>query len=145
MLSFDIRTPNQAVMAALHLTERDKVFSLRRVRYGDSVPMGIECSCLPVSLCPGLLETFDPTASLYEELAERYGIQLMVTDEVIEVGKANPDDARLLEIAPKSPVFLFTRTSYLETGVPAEHVTSVCPGNRYKVVNRLMRSNRKLM
>lgn len=145
MLSFDIRTPNQAVMAALRLTERDKVFSLRRVRYGDSVPMGIECSCLPVRLCPDLLETFDPTASLYEELAEQYGIQLMVTDEVIEVGKANPEDARLLEIAPRSPVFLFTRISYLENGMPAEHVTSVYPGIRYKVVNRLMRSNRKLV
>jgi GntR family transcriptional regulator len=145
VLSFGICSPNRTVMAALRLTERDKVFSLRRVRYGDSVPMGIECSCLPVRLCPNLLETFDPTASLYEELAEQYGIQLMVTDEVIEVGKANAEDARLLEIAPKSPVFLFTRTSYLENGMPAEHVTSVYPGIRYKVVNRLMRSNRKLM
>jgi GntR family transcriptional regulator len=145
MISFDIRTPSQSVMAALRLTEHDKVYSLRRVRYGDSVPMGIECSSLPVRLCPGLLETFDPTASLYEELAERYGIQLMVTDEVIEVGSASRDDARLLEIAPKSPVFLFTRTSYLESGMPAEHVTSVYPGNRYKVVNRLMRSSRKLL
>jgi GntR family transcriptional regulator len=145
VLSFSVRTPNQTVMAALRLTESDKVFSLRRVRYGNSVPMGIECSCLPVRLCPKLLETFDPTASLYGELAERYGIHLMVTDEVIEVGKASAEEARLLEIATKSPVFLFTRTSYLENGVPAEHVVSVYPGNRYKVVNRMMRSARKLV
>jgi DNA-binding GntR family transcriptional regulator len=79
------------------------------------------------------------------KMLSQYGIQLMVTDEVIEVGKANAEDARLLEIAPKSPVFLFTKTSYLENGMPAEYVTSVYPGNRYKVVNRLMRSNRKLM
>lgn len=145
VLSFDTRPPSQAVASALRLAGRENVFCLRRVRYGNSVPMGIECSCLPVQLCPTLMQTFDPTASLYEELAERYGIQLMVTDEVIEVGKASAEEARLLAIAPKSPVFLFTRISYLENGMPAEYVTSVYPGSRYKVVNRLMRTSRKLV
>ena len=145
VLSFDVQIPNQAVASGLRLETGEKVFRLRRVRYGNSVPMGIECSCLPVRLCPALMQTFNPIMSLYEELAERHGIQLMVTDEVIEVGKANAEEARLLDIAVKSPVFLFTRISYLENGMPAEYVTSVYPGNRYKVVNRLMRVNRKLV
>ncbi|HXS77164.1 MAG TPA: GntR family transcriptional regulator [Terracidiphilus sp.] len=145
VLSFEMQGPNPAVKAALRLGPRENVYCLRRVRYGDSVPMGIECSSLPVRLCPGLLETFNPASSLYAELAEQYGIQLMVTDEVIEVGKASAEEARLLEIAPKSPVFLFTRISYLENGVPAEYVNSIYPGSRYKVVNRLMRMNRKLV
>ena len=145
VLSFEMQVPSSAVKTALRLGPRESVYRLRRVRYGDSVPMGIECSSLPVRLCPGLLETFKPTSSLYAELAEQYGIQLMVTDEVIEVGKASAEEARLLEIAPKSPVFLFTRISYLENGVPAEYVNSIYPGSRYKVVNRLMRMNRKLV
>ncbi len=91
------------------------------------------------------METFDPTTSLYDELAEQYGIQLMVTDEVVEVGKATAEDARLLQIASQSPVFLFTRVSYLENGTPAEHVKSVYRGDRYKVVNRLMRVKRELL
>lgn len=145
VLSFRIQPPNEAVKEALRLKEDDLVFCLRRVRYGDSVPMGIESSSLPVQLCPGLIETFDPTNSLYQELSEQYGIQLMVTDEVIEVGKANAEDARLLKIAAGSPVFLFTRVSYLENGTPVEYVKSVYPGSRYKVVNRLMRVNRELL
>ena len=145
VLSFEIQSPSQPVRTALQLSTHEDVFCLKRVRYGDSVPMGIECSCLPVRLCPGLKDTFDPTRSLYCELAEQYGIQLMVTDEIIEVGGASAEEARLLEIVPKSPVFLFTRISYLENGMPAEYVTSVYPGNRYKVVNRLMRQNRKLV
>ncbi|HUB00753.1 MAG TPA: GntR family transcriptional regulator [Terracidiphilus sp.] len=145
VLSFRTQAPNQEVREALHLRSDDRVFCLRRVRYGDSIPMGIECSCLPVQLCPGLMETFDPQASLYNELAEQYGIQLMVTDEVVEVGKANAEDARLLEIGRHSPVFLFTRLSYLENGTPVEHVKSVYPGDRYKVVNRLMRLKRDLL
>jgi GntR family transcriptional regulator len=144
VLLFRIQSPSFEVKETLHLSDDEKVFALRRVRYGDLVPMGIELSCLPVRLCPGLLQTFDPTTSLYEELAEQYGIQLMVTDEVVEVGIANADDQRLLEIAPQSPVFLFTRVSYLENGMPAEYVQSVYRGDRYKVVNRLMRAKREL-
>lgn len=144
VLLFRIQPPGPEAKEALGLSDDEKVFLLRRVRYADSVPMAIESSCLPVSLCPGLIESFDPATSLYDELAEQYGIQLMVTDEVVEVGKANAEDAHLLEIAQQSPVFLFTRVSYLENGTPAEHVMSVYRGDRYKVVNRLTRGSREL-
>lgn len=145
VLSFKIQKPSQKVKDALAGPGTDdRVYVLRRVRYENSSPMAIECSYLPVYLYPGLLEKFDPANSLYEELSAGYGIQLAVTDEVIEVGKASPADATLLEIAPQSPVFLFTRTSYLENGPAAEYVTSVYRGDRYKVVNRLMRMRRSI-
>ncbi len=144
VLSFQIQMPNQETREALGLGDKDKVFCLRRVRYADSLPMGVETSCLPVHLCPNLMETYDPATSLYEELAEQYGIQVTVTDEVIEVGKASAEEARLLQIVPKSPIFLFTRVSYLENGMPAEHVKSSYQGDRYRVVNRLMRAKREL-
>jgi GntR family transcriptional regulator len=145
LISFRIQAPSQETRAALALGPEEKVFRLRRVRYANSLPMGIECSCLPVHLCPDLLETFDPATSLYQRLAEHYGIQLMVTKEVIEVGKANAEEARLLQAALKSSVFLFTRISFLEGGKAVEHVKSVYRGDRYKIVNRLVRSNRELL
>lgn len=144
VLLFRIQAPSAEAKEALSLNDDEKVFVLRRVRYGDSVPMAIESSSLPMRLCPDLMERFHPTGSLYKELAEQYGIQLMVTDEVVEVGKANAEDAHLLEIPAQSPVFLFTRLSYLENGTPAEHVKSVYRGDRYKVVNRLTRGSREL-
>jgi GntR family transcriptional regulator len=144
LLSFRMQLPTQETKLALALNHREKVFRLRRVRYADSFPMGIECSCLPVRLCPDLIKTFDPRTSLYQELAEQYGIQPMVTDEVIEVGKADAEEARLLQIDQETPVFLFTRTSFLEDGKPIEHVKSVYRGDRYKIVNRLMRARREL-
>jgi GntR family transcriptional regulator len=143
VLSFRILAPTEEVKEALALSDGERVFNLHRVRCGNSIPMGIESSCLPVQLCPGLMETFDATTSLYDELAQQYGIQLMVTDEVVEVGKASAEDARLLQIAPQSPIFLFTRVSYLENGTPVEHVKSVYRGDKYKIVNRLMRVNRE--
>ena len=143
VLSFQSSRPSQKVRDALSLRKSDdQVYVLRRVRYGDSIPMAIECSYLPMNLYPGLIERYDPATSLYQELSADYAIQVAVTDEVIEVAKASAADARLLEIAPQSPVFLFTRTSYLEDGTPAEYVNSVYRGDRYKVVNRLMRLRR---
>jgi GntR family transcriptional regulator len=144
VLQFAEQEPNPQTREALNLSESEKVICLRRIRLSDSIPMGIECSCLPVHLCPDLLKTFDPTGSLYTELAERHGIQLVVTDEMIEVAKATAEEARLLQIPAASAVFLFTRVSYLENGAPAEYVKSVYPGDRYKVVNRLTRMKRDL-
>jgi GntR family transcriptional regulator len=145
LLSFRIQIPNRETKEALALSHKEKIFRLRRVRYADSVPMGIECSCLPVHLCPDLLESFDPETSLYQKLAEQYGIHLMVTNEVIEVGKATDEEARLMQIAPQSPVFLFTRLSFLESGKAVEHVKSIYRGDRYKIVNRLVRNKRELL
>lgn len=141
-LSFDLQIPTPQVRDALCLSEGEKVINLHRIRLSDAMPMGIECTALPQKLFPDLQETFDPTGSLYTELSERYGIELMVTDEIIEVGKARASEARLLQIPAKSAVFLFTRLSYLEDGTPAEYVKSVYPGDRYKVVNRLTRFKR---
>jgi GntR family transcriptional regulator len=144
VLSFRVQPGSQAAMAALGLSAGQKVCRLRRIRYSNAIPMGIECSCLPLQIFPGLVETFDPTSSLYLTLARKYGIQITITDEVIEVGKATAEEAQLLRIAIGSPVFLFARTSYLEEGTPVEYVESTYRGDRYKIVNRLTRANRDL-
>ena len=107
--------------------------------------MGIECSSLPLRLCPDLLETFNPRNSLSEILAERYAIHMTVANEVAEVGLADPEAATLLRIAKGSPVFLFTRISYVQNGQPIEYVKSTYRGDRYKIANRLTRQRRGLL
>lgn len=145
LLSFRVQKPSPETQSALALGDSEKVFRLHRVRYEDSLPIGIELSCLAVNACPDLMETFNADASLYETLADHYGIQLTITEEVIEVGKANAEEARLLQIPRQSPVFLFTRVSFREDGKPIEHVKSTYRGDRYKIVNRLMRSKRSVL
>lgn len=140
VLSFRVEAGNREVRTALDLSPGQKVFRLRRIRYSDGRPMGIECSCLPQQICPDLIDNFDPSTSLYQVLAERYGIQMEVTDEVVEVGKATAEEAALLKVATGSPVFLFTRTGYGENGKPLEYVKSMYRGDRYKIVQRLTRA-----
>jgi len=144
VLSFRVQAGNREVTTALGLRPSQRIFRLRRVRVSDGLPMGIECSCLPHQICPDLLNTFDPSASLYQELAEHYGIRMEVTDEVVEVGKATAEEAKLLKVSPSSPVFLFTRTSYGQNGKPLEYVKSTYRGDRYRIVQRLTRAKHNI-
>jgi GntR family transcriptional regulator len=145
VLSFEVQKPEEEIVKALRLRSGEKVIHLKRIRQSNNLPMGIECSSLPLRLCPDLLETFDPRNSLYEVLAERYGINMIVADEAAEAGLADSEAATLLRIAKGSPVFLFTRISYVQSGQPIEHVKSTYRGDRYKIVNRLTRQNRGLL
>jgi len=138
-LSFEVRDASADVAEALRLCNGDRVISLRRIRLAGSSPMAIEWSRLPLRLCPHLLETFDPRSSLYRELAEKYGIQIVLTDEAVEAGLAGAEEARLLRVRKGNPVFMFTRISYIQSGRPVEYVKSVYRGDRYKLVNRLTR------
>lgn len=138
-LSFRITRASSEVAEALHLSQKEKVVSLRRVRLANSSPMGIEWSRIPLRMCPDMIEHFDPRTSLYQALAREYGIQIVMSDETVEAGMASAEEARLLEIPKRSPVFLFTRISYLHEGRPAEYVKSTYRADRYKIVNRLTR------
>ena len=143
VLAFETTAAPAEAAKALHLAAGEQVVSLRRVRLAGSSPMGIEWSCLPLRLCPDLMKILDPQASLYEALSAHHGIQLFFADEGVEAGLANNEEARLLGIRRKSPVFLFTRTSYVKDGRAVEFVKSTYRADRYKIVNRLTRLNRE--
>jgi GntR family transcriptional regulator len=137
LISADVVPAGEEAAEALHLLPREKLIRVRRVRIADTVPMGVESTCVPLSLCPDLLGKFDPNSSLYRTLSEVYKIHIAQADEVVEAGLASAEEARLLRITKGSPVFLFTRTSYVEGGKPVEHVKSTFRGDRYKITNRL--------
>jgi len=139
LISSEVVLAGEEAAEALQLPSEEKVIRIRRVRVADTLPMGVETTCLPLRLCPDLLDKFDPRTSLYRTLAEIYGIHLVQADEVVEAGLANAEEARLLRIRKASPVFLFTRTSYVEGGKAVEYVKSTFRGDRYKITNRLGR------
>jgi GntR family transcriptional regulator len=139
VLVFKRARPDSQVADALRMTEDDEVFVLRRARLADSVPLCVECTHVPVRLCPGLENAFEPGGSLYKTLLERYGMEIEFADEVAEASVATAEEARLLRIRKKAPVFRFVRTAFLKGGQPIEFVRSVYRGDRCKIVTRLSR------
>jgi GntR family transcriptional regulator len=142
VLSFETVSPGPEVAGALRLAPRQKVIRLQRIRMADSLPMGVECSFLWARLFPDLLRRFDPSTSLYRTLANVYGIEVALVDEVAEVGLATSKEAQLLQISGGSPIFVFSRTSYIHGGQPIEYVKSFYRGDRYKIVHRLRQQDR---
>ena len=143
VLSFGVAEPDIKTAEALRMKTSEKVISLRRLRLADRIPMAIEWSHIPVHFCPDLIDTFDPRTSLYQRLAQRYGISIAVTEEVAEAALASAEESRLLTIGKRSPVFHFERTSYLRDGKPVEYVNSTYRGDRYRIVNRLTAESSK--
>lgn len=139
VLALKIIPAQGEVAAALHLRPGQEVVRLHRVRLADLVPMGIECCHLPHHLCRDLVKAFEPRASLYQTLWSTYGLRIQFADEIVEAGLASPEEARLLRITNRSPVFLFTRASYVREGHVVEYVKATYRGDRYKIVNRLAR------
>lgn len=138
VLLFEVNRADASVADALGLSPGEEIVSLRRLRLADAIPMGIEWSRIPLRFCPDLPDKFDPKNSLYQILKQRYGIRVLVTDEVAEAGLAGSEESRLLQIPKRSPVLLFSRISYTENQKPVEYVKSVYRGDRYKIVNRLI-------
>lgn len=139
VLSLDVVRASSEIAEALRLAPGSEIVRLRRLRIGDGVPMAIELCHLAHHLCPGFAEYFSPGDSLYEVLAKRYGIRIKFSDETVEASRTLAEDARLLGISRGSPIFLFTRVSYSESGQPVEYVKSRYRSDRYKIVNRLTR------
>jgi GntR family transcriptional regulator len=139
ILAFKRIRPDSQVADALRIASISEVFLLRRVRLADAVSLCLECTHIPVRLCPDLLDVFAPGDSLYKTLLEHYGIQIAFADEVAEASLASSEESRLLRIRKKAPVFRFVRTAYLHNGEPIEFVRSVYRGDRCKIVTRLSR------
>ena len=138
-IAFELRSADSEVAEALRIRPKDPVFFLQRVRLDENIPMGVETAYLPQQLYPDLVTKYDPRTSLYQSISRLYGIDIVIADEIVEAALIGAEDARLIRVAKGSPVFLFTRTSYVASGEPVEYVKSIFRGDRYKLVNRLTR------
>jgi len=139
VLAFKRTLPDEDVAEALHLSPEEEVFLLRRVRMADSASLCIEATHLPTRMCPDLLEDFEPSESLYRALAERYGLQIHMADEVAEASVATAGEAKLLRCAREVASVPVHTDGIPARRQPIEFVKSTYRGDRCKVVSRLTR------
>lgn len=131
--------PPAGVAAALGIAPNEPVFRLRRLRRADGEPMGLQTTCLPLTLVPGIAETNFRSASLYAVLQERYSLYPATAREVHMAIALGRDDAHLLGVAPGAPGMAVERVAYLADGRPLEVAHAVMRGDRYKIVLDLVK------
>jgi GntR family transcriptional regulator len=128
--------PPRSVATALAIEPGMTVVRIHRVRLGDGRPIGVQTAYLTAARFPGLVTAELERTSLYEVLADRYGVTPIEAVETFTVGGVTDTDAPLLEVEPGAHAFYVERVTYDGHG-PFEQVFSVMRGDRYRVRHAL--------
>lgn len=93
----------------LKLLKDSNVIYLQRIRTADGDPVMLENTFLPSPEFDSLLSTDLTNRSLNETLRQKYSRSLVVRQTTkVEVSRASPEHAQLLNITPGDPLFFIT-------------------------------------
>jgi GntR family transcriptional regulator len=132
-------TADEKLADLLGIKPGSRTLRVHRLRLADGEPMSVDTSHLPARRFPGLRRELRRHPSLYETLAEVYGVEPAESQETIETVLAGPQYARLLCVDVGLPLLLLSRHAFDGNGVPLEWAQSWYRGDRYKLVTRLHR------
>lgn len=118
---------------ALHVTEKEELVTIKRLRMVDNVPLALQTAYLPHRLCPDIL-CYDLAAqSLIRILGKEYGLRLARAEQTVRATLATPEEQELLNLVDPAPVLSTERTTYLESGEVIEFAQATFCGDWYRL------------
>ena len=141
ILEFGEVKPPAKVARQLEIKDPNrKVLRIRRLRFGDKTPIGLQDSylCLPSGQTI-TREEIEARGSIYSILQEKFGLFPTEADETLEVTLATPEEADMLQIPVGSPLLLNERRLWSQNRQAIEFVRILYRGDRYKYFVRLTR------
>jgi GntR family transcriptional regulator len=126
LISVKCLPPRPHIQHNLALPEGGMVWEIFRLRLANDEPISLQWSYIPEVIAPGL-EQKDLNVSLYDILANAYGIELKNADQIVRT-RATTEGA---------PVFEFSRTTYDQYNRPVEYLDAIWRGDRYDLRVRL--------
>ncbi|WP_134702581.1 GntR family transcriptional regulator [Ammoniphilus sp. YIM 78166] len=139
LLHFGLIRAKKPLAEKLGLSEEAPIYEVKRVRLADGIPMAYEISYLSASLLPGF-SAEAAEGSIYEYVENILQLKIGNAHQVLEASLARGSECEILELEQGAPVLLIQRKTYLTDGVPLEIVKSVYPGDRYKFVIDMQRT-----
>ena len=135
ILSFDRRRPSRDISERLSLRPEEFIFRLERIRFVKEVPVSIQTSYMPESLCPDLRPEELTERHLIDVLRERQGVEFTTADEYIEPAIADDYVAKHLSIETGMLVFRLERSTCLPDSRVGEFRRAIMRGDifRYKI------------
>jgi GntR family transcriptional regulator len=115
----------------LGLERGHQVLMIKRLRYGDGIPMMLEKRYINMGLCAGIIEE-DISGSLYRIYEEVYGIRLASSKQHLRLYFLDSEEASLLSCMASTPAFLVTGTTFADNMVPLEYEESLYRGDKYE-------------
>jgi len=130
VLSMSMGPADTDAATALEIDEGAHIYSIRRLRFGDDVPIGVDETALPESQFPGLLG-HDLTGSLYTVLREQYGVAIERATSRISAVIPDAETVDLLQLGDGTPCLAVRATAKDERGVIVESTHSLYRGDLY--------------
>jgi GntR family transcriptional regulator len=113
---------------ALQIPLNADVTEVVRIRTLDDAPVLLERLVIGSVLCPGFKRIADAEQpnSIYLALEQHYNLLIVRVDERIRARMANPDEVRLLNLEPGTPVLEVERIAFSLGDEPVEWRLSSC-------------------
>ncbi|HXL04965.1 MAG: GntR family transcriptional regulator [Firmicutes bacterium] len=123
---------SEGISRRLSIDPGESVIEVRRVRLTKNVPVCLQTSYLPYTLCHSILDRNLAKESLFELLRETCDLDPARAEEALNAVSVDDYEARILMVNTGSPAFLIRRTTFDQSGVPIEFAKSVLRGDRCK-------------
>lgn len=114
----------------LQLSPGDKVLKLKRIRFGNDIPLVIDYRYINLKYCPDIFEK-DLNISLYK-IYEQYNIKIAHAKQYLELSFLNWEDAKLLNCKKGDPVIYIEGLLSLENFTPVEYEINLWNGRIFK-------------
>lgn len=124
-----IEEADEFLAEKLKIDAGEEVFSLKRLRIVDEIPIAIELSQIPYKYCRGIEEYMEDNASLYETLEQKFNIVLMKQKQRMKITFSNSTESKLLKIKSESPCLLIQGTTHDPSDRIIEYTTGLARGD----------------
>lgn len=103
----------------LNLTDGEKILKIKRIRYGNGIPLLIDTRYINLKYYPGI-ENMDLSGSLYE-IYESYKIKIVHSKQILKLSFVDEVNAKLLNCKKFDPVIQIEGTLYTQDFTSIEY------------------------
>lgn len=137
-----VRVPAD-IAHALRLAPSSEAYRITGVRHGDTGPFQHVTAWVPKALGTGLSEEDLSKTSLIGAIERQLGAPIKFLEQLADAVLAPRQVADLLQVRPRTPMLLFSRTYFAANGNPVEHAITYQSARRYPYRLALSRSDRR--
>lgn len=140
ILSFEIVPADLSIAEKLNIAEKEKVFSIRRLRLADNEPFAVETSYVVHKYAKDLTREDIDKYGLYKTLQQDCGIYPTTASETFEAVVTNSEEARFLQVDKRSAVLRLERITSSADGIIIEYCISIIRSDKYKYTIQLSKN-----
>lgn len=138
-ISRSLIIPEKKILKDLYLRDDDKTIVIKRLRFANDEPMGIQTCYLPYKYFHFIYDNNIKFESLYEYIEKELKIKIKNAKESYQAINVGKNDAKILGLNKGDPALFVYRSTFDESDKPIECVESIMRADRYIVVVNLNR------